>query len=385
MIFTTNKMKFNKFTIISIFFLVFGLSNANPGIVSATENTSLKTSVEIKNLGSLVLQKANQSDTTKLILKKSPKITIVVDNYEGLEPHELIKYDLDNDGKTEIIATLKYADSQNVIPFVYTLKESLEKIFPDEDSESKLLTCREVFVTTQNSKPVVCLKYLISFHDYAPPELYKLEMYSLENGKLKLNQIGYNEGSHYNLLMNLAAEYMHNGQTLQAAQLYNQAIASSTGKMSNKAFCEALFFNAEALKYSGKYSDAMKLFEKLVLEHTDSDFTEISQRELEFIHDNIKNEKLLSEYYKIQLEIVNEHTESALTHLNQLIKDNPKCSFMDRLLFTKAEMLISDNNIEAAMAIFIDIKVKYPQSPLIDTIDEMLENLESKPEDSEEL
>ena len=331
------------------------------------------------------MQKANQSDTTKLILKKSPKITIVVDNYEGLEPHELIKYDLDNDGKTEIIATLKYADSQNVIPFVYTLKESLEKIFPDEDSESKLLTCREVFVTTQNSKPVVCLKYLISFHDYAPPELYKLEMYSLENGKLKLNQIGYNEGSHYNLLMNLAAEYMHNGQTLQAAQLYNQAIASSTGKMSNKAFCEALFFNAEALKYSGKYSDAMKLFEKLVLEHTDSDFTEISQRELEFIHDNIKNEKLLSEYYKIQLEIVNEHTESALTHLNQLIKDNPKCSFMDRLLFTKAEMLISDNNIEAAMAIFIDIKVKYPQSPLIDTIDEMLENLESKPEDSEEL
>ena len=378
-------MKLNKFTIISIFFLVFGLSNANPGIVSATENTSLKTSVEIQNLGSLVLQKANQSDTTKLILKKSPKITIVVDNYEGLEPHELIKYDLDNDGKTEIIATLKYADSQNVIPFVYTLKESLEKIFPDEDSESKLLTCREVFVTTQNSKPVVCLKYLISFHDYAPPELYKLEMYSLENGKLKLNQIGYNEGSHYNLLMNLAAEYMHNGQTLQAAQLYNQAIASSTGKMSNKAFCESLFFNAEALKYSGKYSDAMKLFEKLVLEHTDSDFTEISQRELEFIHDNIKNEKLLTEYYKIQLEIVNEQTESALNHLNQLIKDNPKCSFMDRLLFTKAEMLISDNNIEAAMAIFIDIKVKYPQSPLIDTIDEMLENLESKPEDSEEL
>ena len=129
----------------------------------------------------------------------------------------------------------------------------------------------------------------------------------------------------------------------------------------------------------------MKLFEKIVLEHTDSDFTEISQKELEFIHDNLNNEKLLTQYYKIQLEIVNEQTKSALNNLNQLIKDNPKCSFMDRLLFTKAEILISENNIESAIAIFIDIKVKYPESPLIDTIDEMLENLESKPEDSEEL
>ena len=379
-------MKFKKYlTILSVSFLILGLASTDISVASAAENTSLKTSVDVQNLGSLVLQKTNQGDTTQLILKKSPKITIVVDNYEGLEPHELIKYDLDNDGKTEIIATLKYADSQNVIPYVYTIKESLEKIFPDEESESKLLTCREVFVTNQNSKHVLCLKYLISFHDYAPPELYKLEMYSLENGKLKLNQIGYNEGTHYNLLMNLAAEYMHNGKTQEAAQLYNQAIASSTGKMSSKAFCEALFFNAEALKYSGKYSEAMKVFEKIVLEHTDSDFTEISQKELEFIHDNINNEKLLTQYYKIQLEIVNEHTEDALKHLNQLIKDNPKCSFMDKLLFTKAEMLISDNNIEEAMAIFIDIKVKYPQSSLIDTIDEMLENLESKPEDSEEL
>ncbi len=379
-------MKFNKYlTILSISFLIIGLSSTKLSASSTTENTPLKTSVEVQSLGSLALQKTNQGDTTQLILKKSPKITIVVDNYEGLEPHELIKYDLDNDGKTEIIATLKYADSQNVIPFVYTIKESLEKIFPDEESESKLLTCREVFVTTQNAKPVLCLKYLISFHDYAPPELYKLEMYSLENGKFKLNQIGYNEGTHYNLLMNLAAEYMHNGKTLEAAQLYNQAIASSTGKMSSKAFSEALFFNAEALKYSGKYSDAMKVFEKIVLEHTDSDFTEISQKELEFIHDNINNEKLLTQYYKIQLEIVNEHTEAALKQLDKLIKDNPKCSFMDKLLFTKAEMLISDNNIEEAMAIFIDIKVKYPQSSLIDTIDEMLENLESKPEDSEEL
>ena len=380
-------MKYNKINKLAFLSLILGLSLSSLCAASEKATGKLNTSVDIPGLGSLVLQKpnSNQSDTTQLILKQSPKITIVVDNYEGLEPHELIKYDLDNDGKTEIIAALKYADSQNVIPYVYTIKESLEKIFPDEESESKLLTCREVFVTNQNSKPALCLKYLISFHDYAPPELYKLEMYTLENGKLKLSQIGYNEGTHYNLLMNLGAEYLHNGRTLEAAQLYNQATASSTGGIGAKAFCEALFFNAEALKYSGKYKEAMKLFEKIVLEYTNSDFTEVAQKELEFIHDNIKDEKLLNQYYKIQLEIVNEHIESALNQLNQLIKNNPQCGFMDKLLFTKAEMLISENNIEEAMAIFIDIKVKFPQSPLIDTVDEMLENLESKPEDTEEL
>ena len=93
-------MKFNKYlTILSISFLILGLSSTNFSAALAAENTSLKTSVEVQNLGSLALQKTNQGDTTQLILKKSPKITIVVDNYEGLEPHELIKYDLDNDGQ----------------------------------------------------------------------------------------------------------------------------------------------------------------------------------------------------------------------------------------------------------------------------------------------
>ncbi|MBQ3643981.1 MAG: hypothetical protein II961_05240 [Candidatus Riflebacteria bacterium] len=376
----------NNYKLIIIICALFGLICSNLNAASSNDQ-NLKTNVEIQGLGSLVLQKTprKQDDSSQLVLKKTSKISIIVDNYEGLEPHELIKFDLDNDGKSEIIATLKYTDSQNVIPFVYTIKESLEKIFPNEENESKLLTCREVFVTNQKSNPTLCLKYLISFHDYAPPELYKLEMYCLKNGKLELSQVGYNEGTHYNLLMNLGAEYMHNGRTLEAAALYHQAIASSTGDIGAKAFCEALFFNAEALKYSQKYPEAMKLFEKIVLEYTDCDFTEIAQKELEFLYANSKNVNLLNQYYKIQLDIVNEHNDLALNQLNQLINNNPNCTFMDKLLFTKAEILISENNIEEAMKIFIDIKVKYPNSPLIETVDEMLENLESKPEDTEEL
>ncbi len=356
----------------------------------SVKNTILQTKVEINGLGTLHLQKSNDknSATTQLVLIKPKNITIIVDNYEGFEPYELIKLDFDNDGITEIIATLRYPESENVVPFVYTIKEGLEKIFPNENEESKLVSCREVFVTNRQSVPVLCLKYLISYHDYAPPELFKLEMYSFKDGKMQLSQVGFNEGTHYNLLMNLGAEYMHNGKTLEAARLYKEALASSTGDMSQQAFCEALFCNAEALKYSGKYDEAMKLFEKIVLEYTDSNFTEIAQKELEFLHENSKDNKnsnVLKEYFKIRLEIENEQTETALKHLDELIKNNKDCKFLDRMLFTKAELLVSENRIDEAMGVFTDIKVKFPYSPLIDIVEEMIENLECKPEDTEGL
>ena len=78
-------------------------------------------------------------------------------------------------------------------------------------------------------------------------------------------------------------------------------------------------------------------------------------------------------------------TPTQSTYLNDLINKNPNCNFMDVLLFTKAELLVSENRIEEAFAVFTDIKVKFPKSGLIEYVDEMLENLESKPEDIEGL
>lgn len=352
---------------------------------------TLPTTAEVKDLGTLSLEKSKDkySATTQLILKKAKGITIIVDNYEGLDPYELAKLDMDKDGITEVIATLRYPESDNVIPYVYIIKEDgLEKIFPKEGTESKFMTCKEVFMTSRHDFPVLCLKYLINYHDYAPPELFKLEMYALKDGQLEVCSVGYNVGTHYNLLMNMGAESLHNGQTIEAANYYHEALASSTGDMNQKAFCEALFCNAEALKYSGKYAEAIKLFEKIVLEYTDSNFTEISQKELEFLVANSKdsnNTKLLEQYFKIQFEIQNDQTEEALEHLKKLIAENPNCNFMDILLFTKAELLVSENQIEEAMSVFTDIKVKFPNSNLIEVVEEMMENLESKPEDIEGL
>ena len=381
------KQKISLYFVSIILTIILSSSSLNAAVTfPKKKGMVLPTSQVINGVGTLVLQKSNEKNSaaSQLILKKSNNITIIVDTYEGFEPFELAKLDFDNDGITEIVATLRYADSDSVIPYVYTIKEGLEKIFPKDGRETDLITCKEVFLTSRNSLPVLCLKYLVSYHDYAPPELYKLEMYSFNNGELQLCSVGYNEGTHFNLLM----KYLHKGKTMEAANLYHEALASSTGDMSQKAFCEALFCNAEALKYSGKYAEAINLFEKIVLEYTDSNFTEIAQKELEFLVANSKdknNSTLLEQFFKIQFEMQNDQNDLALTHLDELINKNPNCNFMDVLLFTKAELLVSENRVEEAFAVFTDIKVKFPKSGLIEYVDEMLENLDSKPEDIEGL
>ena len=380
--------------VVFIAVLMLSISQLSAAPQSKSTDNTKKTAISVDKLGGLALQKSDDKQTfsSLLVLKTTNNKPIVLDSYIGLEPFELQKTDLDNDGRIEIIATLKYPDSENLIPYVYTLNlqknELLEKIFPVDDNESKLLNCREVYFNSKGNQQNLYLKYIVNYHEYGPPELFRLEKYHLENGKIILDQIRYNEGNHYNQLMNLGTEYLYKGKSKEAAEIFNKTLTSCSSKMNKKAICETIFLNAEALKYSGNYSNAMKLFEKLVLEYTDSPFTEIAQNELEFLAENTKdpkNIKLMEQFFAVLLEIEYEHSSEALNHLNQLIVKNKNCNFMDRLLYIKAELLISENRVEEAIAVFNDLKEKFPNSSLIEIVDEMMENLESKPEDIEGL
>ena len=178
---------------------------------------------------------------------------------------------------------------------------------------------------------------------------------------------------------------MHNGRTKEAAVLYHKALTSSTGDMPQTAIAEGLYSEAEAMKYSGQYQEAIKLYEKLVLEYTESNFTEIAQRELEFLFANQKTPALLNDYFSIQSDINSNKPDVALEKLERLIKENPQCPIMDRILFTKAEILVSENQLEKAVSVYKSIKVNFPESTLVDAVDIMLEDLESKPVDNDEL
>lgn len=351
----------------------------------ASGESTLKRTQTIEGIGKFTLRKQEARDSicSELILEKSKTLTVVVDTFNGLEPYELLKWDFDKDGLSEIIVSLKYPNSDDVTPYIYTFSEGVDKIFPTSE-DMDLTGCREIFITNYGSKSALCLKYLVSYHDYGPPQLFKLEMYVVDNGKPSLAQVGYNEGKHYNLLMNLAGEYMHNGNMATASELYDQAVSSSTGDISKEAFAEALFFKAECLKFSGKYKEAMKLYEKVVLEFTDSAFTEASQQELEFLFANNQN-KLIGQYFNVLSLILQEKETDALSLINSLIKNNPNSKIMDRMLFTKAELLTSFNKLDEAMTMYKTLLAKYSDSPLIEKVNELLEDLEARPEETDGL
>ncbi len=389
------KKIYNKYLVVLFILLLFASANSLLAVQAKKKVAKAqKTAFKINNIGEFFLQisKDKQNLASYLLFKPSNQKAIILDSYEGLVPYELQYSDLDSDGRIEIISTLRFPESENVIPYIYTLntnkKEMLEKIFPKEENESKMLNCREVYFNNKGNQQILYLKYLVNFHDYAPPELYRLEMYQLKNGLLTLTQVGYNEGTHFNLLMNLGTEYLFKGKSAEAVSCYSKALDSQKGNMPKKAIPELLFYYAEALKFAGKYSEAMKNFEEVVLKYTDSEYTEIAQKELEFLNANINNPKnvdLLNKFFKILLEIDYTHSAEGLNHLDKFISENKDCNFMDRLLYMKAELLIADNRLDEAMEIFTNIKANFPNSNLISLVEEMIENLDSKPEDIEGL
>ena len=109
--------------VVFIAVLMLSISQLSAAPQSKSTDNTKKTAISVDKLGGLALQKSDDKQTfsSLLVLKTTNNKPIVLDSYIGLEPFELQKTDLDNDGRIEIIATLKYPDSENLIPYVYTL------------------------------------------------------------------------------------------------------------------------------------------------------------------------------------------------------------------------------------------------------------------------
>lgn len=344
-------------------------------------------SVEIEGLGDFLLTEStvDQSQTTQLLLKKPGGMLQLIDTYVGLMPADLIKHDLDGDGNQEIIALVRHPDGIDVMLHIYASTGDFKKIFPESQNENNPLICREVFVSTYNNQPVVCTRHLISYHDFGPPELYRLEFYKLHNKQLTLASQGFTEGSHYNVLMNRGAWAFHNGQYLEALDFYNQAISSSTGEISSRAFIESLFYLAEARKFLKDFKSALELYEKIVLEFSQNSYTDAAQREIELISQNIEHPEDLSFYIDVTSHINCDRWETAL----ELLQNHPLAKsdgpLLDRMLFIRAEVLTALNRVDEAIEVYRSIQQKFPESPVIENVNAALEDMLEKPEETDGL
>lgn len=337
-----------------------------------------------EGLGTIFLEENSidrQSENSQLILQKPGGMREVIDTYEGLLPADLRKFDLNADSNAEIIALLRHPDGKDVMPHIYQLNENFKRLYPVQDqSESVPIICREIVLTANDNIPLLCAKNPMVFHDFGPPELYQLEFYRLNGANLELFDRTYSGGDHFNILMNRGAVAFNEVRYLEAIDYYEQAISSSSGEITSKAFIEAIFFLAEARKLSKDFDGALQLYQKIVLEFSQNHRTDQSQKEIELISANLNNIPALSFFIDATILVNSNKWEEALVLIDN--RTPATTALEDRFLFMKAEILAAQNRIEEAVATFAQLKENFPDSLLIEEVDNLLQEMQENPEES---
>jgi tetratricopeptide (TPR) repeat protein len=338
----------------------------------------------LEGIGTILLvfdkSEAGYLDSSRLLLQKPGGLRRVIDTYEGLQPAELRKFDLDSDNSVEIIALLRHPDGFDVLPYVYRTDADFTRVLPaDDEQESVQLIFREVVLSNIANTPVLCGKSRLSFHDFGPPDLYRIEFYQLKNDGLVLLEKGFSDGTHFNILMNKGAFAFNHGRYLDALDLYNESIASSTGEISTAAFIEALFFMAEARKFTKDFNGALELYEKIVLEFNQNQRTEQAQKSIELISANLVNINELSYFVDIVALFNANKCKEALELVENRV---PGGKLEDRFRYMKAEILTAQNRLEEAVQVYLQIKKDFPESPVIDEIDVLLQDIQEIPEEA---
>lgn len=371
----------------SIAVILVMLLTAGAAFSQAAEEPGQSLKLELQGIGEIILEEnsAEQLETTRLLLQKPGGARQVIDAYDGLLPANLLKHDLDGDGSIEILAVLRHPDGIDVMPFIYTDLNAFKRVFPPPEQESNTLICREIFISTHEGSPAVCARNQISYHDFGPPELFRLELFKLQKDQLISVHQGFSEGDHFNILMNRGGYAMHNGQYLEALDLYNMAIASSSGEITTKAYIEALFSLGEARKFTKDFKGALDLYQRIVIEFSENVHTEAAQREIELISDNMDNVDALSFYVDVLSNINCDRWETAL----ELLQNHPAAKaggkLQDRFLFTQGEVLTALNRVDEAIKVFQEIKEKFPESPVIENVDALLADMEETSEETDGL
>ncbi len=365
---------------LAIFFFCLLLS----GKACAAEQLDGRCQVALEGLGTFILEIAaddGHDENSQLVLQKPGGMREIIDIFEGLLPAELRKFDLDADNSQEIIALLRHPDGKDVMPHIYKLKDSFQRLYPPKDQqETAPLICREFLLTANDNIPLLCARNPVVFHDFGPPELFQIEFFRLNHNRLELFDRSYSNGNHFNILMNRGAVAFNEGKYLEAIDFYEQAISSSTGEITSRAFIEAIFFIAEARKLTKDFNGALQLYQKIVLEFSQNHRTDQAQKEMELISACASDTEILSFLIDATVLVNANQWEQAL----KMLENRPENSSLlaDRFLFMKAEILAAQNRVNEALEVFSSLKERFPESPLIEEVDRLMQDMREDPQET---
>jgi tetratricopeptide (TPR) repeat protein len=136
---------------------------------------------------------------------------------------------------------------------------------------------------------------------------------------------------------------------------------------------------AEARKFTKDFNGALELYEKIVLEFNQNQRTEQAQKSIELISANLVNINELSYFVDIVALFNANKCKEALELVENRV---PGGKLEDRFRYMKAEILTAQNRLEEAVQVYLQIKKDFPESPVIDEIDVLLQDIQEIPEEA---
>ncbi len=347
-------------------------------ILFPIESFAYETLVKGLGLFSLAARSDENIIRAELCLEKENGEKTLFEAYDGYIPKGLVRHDLDLDGHDELIVLISFSSYDELLPLFYTLKsgtpEKIPFILNEADPENNW--CKELYIANYQGKPAIHAQQKLIYHDYGPPLLIASKILAYENGKIVLKDSRLSSGNHFNIIMNKAAYAMLSGDPALSAQLYEQAIAASSGEITPEIFAEMLIQQAEASAFSFNFQRAMELYEKIVLELPEEDCVEKAQSELEFLNANMDNLNALKTYYEIARSNKTGKTDSAKLALDEALTSLKGNKLYDRLLMQKCDFLISSGKIEEALQLCQQLIAEYPETALFDNVQNLIEELQ---------
>jgi hypothetical protein len=290
--------------------------------------------------------------------------------------------DLDGDQIPEIIAIAKNRGTDDFLPFIFQGQTDFRLIFPPREEDNPLIG-KEISIIPGQPSAGLCLKVLVPYHDFGPPEMYVNHLYRLRNGKLVKTHEQPHKVTHFNQQLNLAAHFFHKGEFLKALREFQGVLASSSAQMPPDAQAEAHFGLGETYKFLKDYTKAMACFDLVCQTYPESEAAERAQEEQDFLATYQSHGQALSLLIDVSRQERAGKLNDALNLLDAGMKTVPATGIEDVLLLRKGELLMALGRSDEALKTLKTIQTRFPNSPKAGDVESLIQELEIPPDETD--
>lgn len=320
-----------------------------------------------------------EGHSSQLLHEKPGGARILLAESATLSFVSLQQGDLDGDQIPEILAIARNPNTNDFLPFIFKGQTDLKMIFPLREEDTSLIG-KEIKIIPGKTSSFLCVKVILPYHDFGPPDLFVNRLYKIRDEKLEKVEERIIECSHFNQRLNLGTHHYHQGEFGKAKQGFQSLIASFPLDMPDEAKAEAFFFYGDTLKFQKDFPKASANFETVLRNYPEAPIAERAMEEHEFLSTYRMATEALSLLIEVSLLERGGKWSDALNLLSKGMESEESKEVEDILLFRKAEILFSLGRAEEALAILKEVQTRFPEFSKQEQVQELIQEFEIPPD-----